>query len=145
MTEQLILFETAVLAKEKGFDEPTKFIYNPFRKLMPEQATAQRNSGINISGYVFIHACTQSLLQKWLREKHNIHTRITDVDGANGVVYHAMYLQYFTDKPLEYTIIPFDENVNIKGLTIPKIFDTYEEALELALQEGLKLINTEKS
>ena len=61
---------------------------------------------------------TQSLLQKWLREIHNIHIEINRT-------YEKGYYTY------EYFI---DKNNQLFG------FKNFEEALEKGLLEGLKLI-----
>jgi hypothetical protein len=68
-------------------------------------------------------ALTQSLLQKWLREVHNIHISI---------------LLNFSDKFFSYTIT--DVNKKIGALSKKDNYKTYEEALEEALEEGLNLI-----
>ncbi len=96
MKEQLISFETDMLAKEKG----AYFIY----------------SGLDVT-------CTQSLLQRWLREKHNIPVNVTSMyEGDYG-----------------FDINPINSgNHNI--LFRKKNVGTYEEALEAGLQEALKLI-----
>ena len=70
--------------------------------------------------------CTQSLLQKWLREIHNIHIVIT-LEFSESL------------KELWYYGL-----LSIKGNEINELGDegytTYELALEAALQEALKLI-----
>lgn len=79
-------------------------------------------------------------IQKWLREEHLIHLHITTADSSGkGPIFHCMILNYTID-PLEYKIISFYENVKFPNLIMPKIFDTYEEALETGLFEALKLI-----
>jgi hypothetical protein len=95
MEETLISQETAELAKEKGF---TFFQYKDF--------------------YKPINHCSQSLLQKWLREKHNINI---------GMTYYS-----FIEKSY------WESRVHYKSLTLTD--KTYELALEQALIESLKLI-----
>jgi len=101
MQESLITFETAKLAKEKGFNIEQRIItvYNPDTK---------KETQLDEYG------ATQSLLQKWLREVHNIYFFILGtipyyVGGGDLVEY------YYN-------------------------FDTYEKAFEKGLQEALKLI-----
>jgi hypothetical protein len=99
MTEELIILETAKLAKEKGFTW--------FHALLPSLIFEDK------------YRTTQSLLQKWLREKHDIEIYVrSSVDLYNK--------KYWT------TFLPNGclENKN----------NTYEEALEFGLQKGLKLI-----
>ena len=66
MKEQLISFSTAKLAKEKGFDNYD--VANYYREGINY---ALNNSGTSTIKEVGNYpAPTQSLLQKWLREKH---------------------------------------------------------------------------
>ena len=126
MKEQLISFETAKLAKEKGFPQEPNRRKVPYynykgefngdvtdflRKYLREEDTSDVES---------VSAPTQSLLAKWLREKHNIHLiayKNINIDG-----YDWCYIT--TD-----------------GITNINSYKTYEEALEIGLQEALKLIN----
>ena len=97
MEETLISQETSDLAKEKGF---TFFQYKDF--------------------YKPINHCSQSLLQKWLRKKHNINIGMTFFYIQNeGQVWWEARIHY---KNSIHT------------------YKTYEEALEVALYESLKLI-----
>jgi len=123
MKEQLITFETAKLAKEMGFQSYTSFYYSEGMEI---KGTKMGMHG-NPNAYGGISAPTQSLLQKWLREKHKIvvipwyyHNEI-----ANGDVYDYR----ITDIAGKYEDY---EPVND--------YKTYEEALEEGLQEALKLI-----
>ncbi len=145
MKEQLISFETAKLAKEKGFNPifcefekvPDEMFYDAydFRKyhysflngksekdaeLVLPAVCRKKNLNYNFICY----APTQSLLQKWLREEHNIHINVS-------------YGLTFT----------FKINGDLKGndyvdySEIEKYWGrTYEQALEKGLQKALKLI-----
>lgn len=92
MEKQLISFETAKLAKEKGFDE----------------------------------APTQSLIQKWLREKHGI-ALLCDIDTT---------LSWY------YKILPLHELASYTGEFIRSkyVYQRYEDCLENGLIETLQLI-----
>ena len=125
MEEQLISFETAKLAKEKGFPQEPNRLKIPYynykgefkgdvkdwlRKYLRKEDTSDVES---------VSAPTQSLLAKWLREEHNIHLiayKNINIDG-----YDWCYIT--TD-----------------GITNINSYKTYEEALEAGLQEALKLI-----
>ena len=90
MEEPLIDFETAKLAKEKGFDEKCFHIFSLFRggvkEYGPENIKSNDGSynqnhkemywkrGCNFD-YHFLRP-TQSLLQKWLRDKHGLYIEI---------------------------------------------------------------------
>jgi hypothetical protein len=130
MKEQLITFQTAKLAKEKGFDEIVDYIYmtNHTTEVLFENINDLKHSDGNNP---FVSAPTQSLLQKWLRDEHNIHIDI-----------HAAQIAW--NNKCSYLRSVF----KIKGKHVSneyvsyrvKEVKTYEEALEEGLQEALKLI-----
>lgn len=146
MKEQLISFETAKLAWEKGFNEKCMNFYtaeeHPHRKIEGKKLTRYGSSNYEIHPAKFYRnetlqnsdndlfewlkgytAPTQSLLQKWLREKHNTHLEITMRDNKWVCwVYNLPFDDY-----LDTEIASTDGN-------------SYEEALEKGLQEALKLI-----
>jgi hypothetical protein len=130
MQEQLITFETAKLAKEKGFDEECRHFFEvehpDQRPTFHTEYEPYRNSEI-INGYgkcdyPMMSAPTQSLLQKWLREVHKI----------NVLIY--MYDEFREDL-FSHSITKRNGN---KFDKFP--YKSYEEALEVGLQEALKLI-----
>jgi len=122
MQETLISFETAKLAKEKGLlpkDGELGYFYIPSQNDDEEDSWSTDVEIINFTINNYLPAYTQSLLQKWLREKHDIEVYVrSSVDLYNK--------KYWT------TFLPNGclENKN----------NTYEKALEIGLQEGLKLI-----
>jgi hypothetical protein len=121
MTEQLISFETAVLAKEKGFDWNTSIKFQP--KL---SFSSWKDFKWSMSAPRILRP-TQSLLQKWLREKHDIHVEV----NAEGLMSFKVSTFIMGDKSKE---IVYPNYYN------PETLNTYEEALEKGLQEALKLI-----
>jgi hypothetical protein len=130
MKEQLISFETAVLAKEKGFD----WLCNNYTNERDGDNFSNENTIISYKNYNCIYATysrpTQSLLQKWLREVHNIHVNIDC--NAGGWYYELM--------KCNGTTIYIEKGRN-KGMAYQGFnYETYEEALEAGLQESLKLI-----
>jgi len=129
MKETLVSFNIAELAKEKGFNEECRFHYEVESKESTFNIEYEpfRNSEI-INGYgklkyPMISAPTHGLLQKWLREDHNI-------DVVAIPVRFTGYLEigYYT-----YMVCGTQPMKNYR-------FDTYEEALELGLVEALNLI-----
>lgn len=137
MEEQLINFETAKLAKEKGFNIYTQKVFVETLEhtlemgrggdcTFPYQAPRVLNSS-EFGNWDIVHckAPTQSLLQKWLREVHNIHLLIEPYYNEQTV--------------LIYGIDVIIENSK-EEIIIEKGFKTYEQALEIGLQEALKLI-----
>jgi hypothetical protein len=149
MKETLVSFETAKLAKEKGFDlkthnyftkHPYDKIYHVYNGYDDEYWGDNYEYDWNTNGEPFkpfSNDCysipTQALLQKWLREVHGINIfmlfkpNIKKWDfipyrlDLNGHEYVNKYSEYFKD------------NNNRR-------FGTYEEALEKGLVEALKLI-----
>jgi len=122
MEEQLITFETAKLAKEKGFDLETKHWYDQTGTLNPVKGPRGGMFYTNV-GY----APTQSSLQKWIREKHCIHICVRP-DYTNT------WISYITSGYKEVTY---------KGDIIwcRDSWICHEDALENALQTALNLIS----
>jgi hypothetical protein len=127
MTDQIISFQTAILANENGFNIETR---EP-DYMLDGNLSGKRGASIGCSKY--IKSSTQSLLQKWLREVHNINIFMSfkpnikkwdfipysmDMNGKEYIKYNSEYTKIHNERR----------------------FDTYEEALELGLQEALKLI-----
>lgn len=129
MEEQLISFETAKLAKEKGFDIATVSFYDGYidntPKLISKQLSKEPiinwNKDYKEGGHgVYYSAPTQSLLQKWLREKHNIIVEPIFMSSRDwNIIIHTV---------VNTSLSLLEENT------------AYEEALEAGLQEALKLI-----
>ena len=137
LEEKLISFETAILAKEKGFKNTCDWFVNKDNEyifmpdfLYPNNSEFSHNSEEDPEVVEWEElmntlalAPTQSLLQKWFREVHEISIKIDD---------------YYTNSRVK-----FDYNVCELGSQENNpvgIFETYEEALETGLQEALKLI-----
>ena len=125
MEDTKVTFETAKLAKEKEFPQSRK-AKGKFR-----DDGSIENLGI---GGSMIDTCkewyerpTQSLLAKWLREKHKIYVTPRE--------------SYAFDQTLEFVCSVNNIFVNHGNNDEPiNRFKTYEEAYEKGLQEALKLI-----
>lgn len=123
MKDQLISFETAKLAKEKGFDYKVLNHYKG-EELINNGKLYNFNSKEEqkLWNIELISAPTQSLLQRWLREEHKL---------------YILYNFRMKIKVWYCTILSEEENKvvgNFKGLI------SYEEALEEGLKQALKLI-----
>ena len=116
MKEQLTVFKTARLAKEKGFNISTysncwvktldgKIMHNSERRDCAEHDRCE----------TYLSQPSQTMLQKWLREVHNINVYCVCRGGE---------WTYWIDKTS-----PLSQEST-----------TYEKALEEGLQEGLNLI-----
>jgi len=130
MNEQLISFETAKLAKENGFDGTgCTHCYDPHNPI--ESQTWSDNIGCSTEERLarLIDAPSQSLLQKWLREEHNIHVipRLLGVVGWN------------------FTMIGLGGRTISLRASYQSKKDTYEEALEAGLQEALKILKNTRN
>ena len=159
MKEQLISFETAKLAKEKGFGLgendyvilPTVYeldgsLYNNGELTGSVERKYRNNSNhlgadtiddfeasvfcLDNSLDEYILAPTQSLLQRWLREQHNINITIHELDYRYTII---------KNKPSWiYKLLGIgNNNLNFES---DMNYNKYEVALESGLQEALKLI-----
>lgn len=124
MQEQLITFETAKLAKGKGFDWKCKDWFKKNGESDNLNAYTWNSNEGNQVNFLFTRP-TQSLLQKWLREVKNI-----DV---------IVLYQYGTDKERKYDVETYSMYVEEEEFEEVE-YNSYEEALEDGLQEALKLI-----
>lgn len=125
MEEQLIGLEVAELAKAKGFVEICSGCYDVNGKLYSGMAHT------NHMGKTIFSAPTQSLLQRWLREKHRVNLCIIPIYGGTKVEGKQTGWLCYT---------PY-EDAAFNGLPSISLADyTYEEALERGLREVLKLI-----
>ena len=127
MEENLVIFETAKLAKEKEFCEVSNYPFW-FHNTGVEAGLFEDLWNVKKSEY-FQHECilrpTQSFLQKWLREVHNIEIAVQWFDNC--------YIKAVAKKPFKAN------TYRVEG------FQTYEKALEVGLQEALKLIKIIKN
>ena len=124
--DKVIEFDTAILAKEKGFKNIWTEVYYEERDDEFRGVKAYMNEYIDYDDVgkkcVFYHAPTQSQLQRWLREGHQIDITVSLVGNAYGFYIH--FYGNYTNEGDNYGVI-----------------GTYEEALEKGLVEALKLIN----
>lgn len=126
MEEQLISFETAKLAKEKGFKVKCNLYYS--------KSGAIKQRAIK---EVRIEAPTQSFLQKWLREEHKLEICVFKAVTRSEEYYITM-LSDFNSGYMDFKYI--EEGVFIVDQKYFTDFPSYEEALEKGLYEALKLI-----
>lgn len=126
MTEQLISFETAKLAKEKGFKVYKPFGYiTKFYHARTKTLLAYGRTGLVESKNLY-YASTQSLLQKWLREKHKLYVIVLSYydEEANQALWENRISSFEWGEFSDFTF-----------------YATYEEALETGLVEALNLIS----
>jgi len=116
MEEQLINFETAKLAKEKGFKVYTIIAYTEEGEVTFSQMQYEGQTNIKKE----YSAPTQALLQKWLRDVHRI----------------DVYCEPAFINKYERFSRKWKTNFHKNGILNTK----YEQALENGLFEALKLI-----
>jgi hypothetical protein len=115
MKKELISSETAKVAKKKGFNLPTIACYDIRNaKLHMYEKVAAIPYNYNTKEEHFISAPTQSQLQRWLREEHDI-----------------IVLVYYGDLGYTWKIVNKKEG---------GFYVSYEKALEGGLFHALKLI-----
>ncbi len=163
MKEQIVSFELAKLAKEKGFREPCSHYYfadgefkehevikdggyyggdysislesfnEDWNNRFVTTKDGDRCFGCNNNKDYFetFSAPTQSLLQKWLREKHNMEVLVTC--NASGWFWEIN--KAYPNNGGTFIAWSGDNGPNDAGH-----WETYEEALETGLEQALKLI-----
>jgi len=121
MKEEIVTFDIAVLAKEKGFNYMKSNCFGDNMAYNLDDPTAIPACRANVViGYVL--APTQSLLQRWLREVHSI----------------LVYVMPELPKGNEFEVVY--RSLKTSDQRIVGWYDSWEEALEEGLRESLKLI-----
>ncbi len=120
--EELITFSTAKLAKEKGFTTHCRHYYDEDDEELGYNPDFPENSWDD-----HIFAPTQSLLQRWLREVHNI---IVIPDFCIDMYSCELYNMRNGIKGCKVTVSGVEWKDNC----------TYEQALEKGLFQALELI-----
>jgi len=135
--EQLISLETAKLAKEIGVENRTFFYANPIKENEFIPCRLKLDDKILTHGYpgdfvdyneetlIVYPAPTQTLLHKHLREKYNLHI-IVDKPWIND--------------GWRADIFDLTDGRKIKEIFKWRKWETFEEMLEVALYESLKII-----
>lgn len=127
--DELIQYETAVLAKEVGFDENCDLVYGSQKIPQIEEYNETRWRLYDD----YYKAPTQSFLQRFLREVCGIKLYLIPSALSSKPNDWVFSIDYYIDGYF-HSIYQTDS-----------IFSTYEQALEIGLQESLKLIKNEKS
>ena len=131
MKEPVVSFNTARLAKEKGFflHQPERYVnerleYSPCRKYVASRLVPMDKNQI--------FAPTQSLLQMWLREVHSIAVEVLlwSIDDIKKEGYCYQWRVWDGTEDWQTVFIEYN---------------TYESAMEEALLSALNLIKTTKN
>lgn len=143
MKEKVIKFETAILAKEKGFDWNTTHWYNRNEHLLEKFVEVDDIIKSITIGDIYKHivsvphilAPTQNVLQKWLRDIHKIEISITPT--SSQLDFSEGYNYYVYDRNTTYEFWSTPDNCVIGEYS----HSIYEDALEESLLHSLNLIN----
>ena len=122
MKEELVSIETAILAYKIGFNIPCIYFIDKegdISSVMDYIGDTFEDKFEMAKEFIVMFLPTQSLLQKYLREMHNLNVNVN----------------YYDDK-----ITPIRWAVFIDTNYIPCKGDTYEQALEKGLQEALNTL-----
>lgn len=131
MTDTIISFETAKLAKEKGFNCECRAYYNNKKNRIHDVVRKDYNGVILVEAQDFskinyYSAPTQALIQKWLREEQGLYVEVN------------VSSEYSTNEIWEDS---FYVDIKKEGFFSEEWeLDSYENALEKGLIEALKLI-----
>jgi len=126
----LIKYETAELAKEKGFPQNIPYdhyIVGEDKKFMTDYF--YKSSLIDDYKNNLLGCPTQSELQKWLRDEKSLYIDIYTECTVNEILGFNYKITSWYVLPQQY------KRENISGFEL-----TYEQALEQALINGLNLI-----
>lgn len=128
MTDQIISYKVAVLAKAKGLPVGHESVYLSSDQSKPWNLDYVKD--VSLVGEIYA-APTQSGLAKWLREKHNISAEVNIcVDTTYGYSIYLIHKEkHFTEEVINFY---YTDNYD------------YEVAMEQVLEESLKLLNDEK-
>ncbi len=125
--EILITKETAIVANEVGFNHPTTKTYMDLGMHgIPSYRLVDNNEGK-------LKAPSQAVLREWLRMEHFIHIIVIPYGFRE-------FGQDFVNHDDTYTFGVYD---NTEYIIDGVDFQSYEDALEIALREALKLVTEE--
>jgi hypothetical protein len=135
----IVSFDTALLAKEKGYKKRNGWMgwvdkfYHPKTKTILAYGRIGKCKQSDL-----IYAPQQHILQKWLREKHKINIVVDVVDSLKGF-YYDYYIVLHNVRERDNT----QAKIEYDGWAVKK--DTYEEALETGIIDALTKINNENN
>jgi len=142
MEDEIVSFETAMLLKEKGFNEPCSYYYedDDLYKLgyYHGDGTGFVRNNSPIDGRFLCEkmqctAPTQSLAQKWLRETRNITFNANPHSNDGKIIYVVTIKVISSNKYIDFNVMMDTSNK-------ATMFDTYEDAIEAGLKYCLKSI-----
>lgn len=147
--EVLLQLNTAQLAKEKGFDIPCEYFYRCY--VDSDEPDLYHYEEVRGSGFAYLRenkedfeysAPTQSLLQKWLREVHNLRVFCTfeTIDDSETAWVWNIVSDNEKGKGKKKDTWDFYDRITSFDEGRMRWYNEYEDALEDGLFEALKLI-----
>jgi hypothetical protein len=134
MEEKLIEFQTAQLAKEKGFDNIlTSHVFDLQQECHYLDGCSDY---IHKKALNWTFRPTQGLLQKWLREVHKLHIEVEFTDSTTQYYYEYSIVNSNERDYCDASFTDSAKRIHDGRFT----FKSYEEALEEGLIKSLKLI-----
>lgn len=147
LKEELITFETAKLAKEKGFINGTRGCFIEYKKdyINPRDDNNSKKGDFEYckktflrngeeesdEDYEYIERPTQSLLKKWLIQVHNINVWVSSKTLSNGKTVFIPHGRTLPDTIKDNLVVDIIEY---------STHNSDEAAFEVGLREALKLI-----
>lgn len=144
ISEQYVSFETAMLLKEKGFQQKednsgyhaTQMVYCIHESEDGSHFFANRYPAGAYDFDSYICAPTQQMAMRWLREVHDLHIMVNCV----GKVNYDPLIQRFDGKDFEVEGKQAGTTRRIDGklVNVRRGFPSYEEACEAAIKHCLE-------
>lgn len=128
LSDEIIGFETAQLAKERGFLQYCKYSYweGDLTAMTPGYYGMTENEYASYLKHPRHYAPSQALFARWLREVKNLHVYADTCDNDGHWCFTVISIIMDTDSGIHYE--PEDS------------FDSYEEALEAGLYAALDFV-----
>lgn len=136
----LVNYRLAKLLKEKGFDEPCRYVYDTWNNIkdwLEDGEGEHRNSHKNRS--VYYSAPTIAKVVMWLYERHKIWISVPPPYYEEGKYLFCWLVQVLNDPTVEQNCwVSFTETDNINGFETPE--KAYESGVEYVLLNLFKTI-----
>ena len=140
MQEPLVNFETAKLAQEKNVNIELDILNNVFDLEDQQPMFNVHRDTILSSPTTYLARPTQSVLQKLLRDNHNIKLFVTTHRQVNAM--YSFTILYPPHKGWSLSRDTFSIYVDPKGNAM---HEKYEDSLEAGLQKALPLVKSKKT
>lgn len=141
MKEQIVQHETAKLLKEIGFNYPVINQYIGDKLYLGKDFAICEPIDVNSDAKDrdVYSAPTQSLAQKWLREKYNVFVETMFIVQETGLDIYKVGFVIKVKKFIETDSL-YDYYLLYEGFNAD-----YEQAIEKGLQEAIKIVKNERN